>query len=112
MGDVARTMPIATHVRGFASRLVMATHPEAPDSPKVVRDFVRYGASPRGAQALVLAAKIKALLDGSTNVAYDDICAVARPALRHRIVLNFEADVEGVSVDRLIDDLIEIVPRE
>lgn len=112
MGELAREMPIASHVRLFASRLVKATHPEEESSPQFVKDFVRYGASPRGAQALVLAAKIKALLDGSANVSYDDIRAVAHPALRHRIVLNFEADVEGVSVDRLIDDLLDVVPRE
>jgi MoxR-like ATPase len=112
LSELAREVPIADHVRDYAIRLVMATHPERPDAPSVTTEFVRYGASPRGAQALILAGKICALLDGRYNVAFEDIRDVAHAALRHRLILNFQAEMDGVSPDRVIDELIERIPGE
>jgi MoxR-like ATPase len=109
MRDLARQVPIASHVNEFAARLVVATHPENQDAPELVRKFVRYGSSPRGAQALILGAKVTALLAGRYNVSFADIQAVAPAALRHRLLLNFEGLAEGISTDRIIQDLLEQV---
>jgi MoxR-like ATPase len=106
MMELAREVPIARPVLNFAVRLTTGTHPEKPDSPESTRRYVRYGASPRGLQALVLGAKIRAILEGRFNVAFEDIRAVAQPALRHRIILNFEADAEGINPDRVIQDVL------
>ena len=112
MQRLARAVPIAPHVTAFAARLLKASHPSEPSAPPRVRDFVRYGASPRGLQAMILAGKIVALMDGRYNVAYEDIRQVAIPALRHRLILNFEAQAEGVSSDTIIQDLIAQIPVE
>jgi len=112
IGELAREVPIASHVADYAVRLVLATHPERPGVPKVAADYVRYGASPRGAQSLVLAGKIRALLEGRYNVAFEDIRRVAHSSLRHRLILNFQAEMEGISADRVIDELLERVPEE
>jgi MoxR-like ATPase len=110
MQDLARGVPIADHVTAYAAHLLKATHP-GDDAPDMVRRYVRYGASPRGMQAMILAGKITALLDGRYNVAYDDIRDAALPALRHRLILNFEAQAEGITTDSVIADLLErIVP--
>ena len=106
MRQIAREVPIATHVREYAVRIILATHPRADGAPESVNRYVRFGASPRGAQALVLAAKIRALLDGRYNVAYDDIAGVAPAALRHRVLLNFEGAAEGVGTDTLLRDVL------
>jgi MoxR-like ATPase len=106
MIELARDLPIARPVLTYAVRLVTRTHPENSDSPDSTRRFVRYGSSPRGLQALVLGAKIRALLEGRFNVAFEDIRAVALPALRHRLILSFEADAEGVTTDRVIADVL------
>jgi MoxR-like ATPase len=105
--ELVREVPIATHVRDLASSIVMATHPQWEHSPDISRRFVRYGASPRGAQALVLAAKVRALADGRYNVSVDDLKALATPALRHRVILNFEGEAEGIDVDTVIDQIVE-----
>jgi MoxR-like ATPase len=105
--ELVREVPIATHVRDLASAIVMATHPQWEHSPDISRRFVRYGASPRGAQALVLAAKVRALADGRYNVSVDDLKALATPALRHRVILNFEGEAEGIDVDTLIDQIVD-----
>jgi len=105
--DLVREVPIATHVRDLASAIVMATHPQWEHSPDISRRFVRYGASPRGAQALVLAAKVRALADGRYNVSVDDLKALATPALRHRVILNFEGEAEGIDVDTLIEQIVD-----
>jgi MoxR-like ATPase len=110
MSATARQVPIAHSVLDFAIRLVMASHPGNEGAPGLVRQYVRYGASPRGAQTIVLAAKMRAMLDGRVNVAYDDIRAVALPALRHRIVLNFDAEANDVSSDDIVRRLAETVP--
>jgi MoxR-like ATPase len=106
MMELALEVPIARPVLAYAVRLTTRTHPDRPDSAESTRRYVRYGASPRGLQALVLGAKIRAILEGRFNVAFEDIRAVALPALRHRIILNFEADAEGVTPDRLISDVL------
>jgi MoxR-like ATPase len=111
MGTLAREVPIAAHVADFVVRLVMATHPERAEAVPVVKRYVRYGASPRGAQAIVLAAKIRALIEGRFNVAFEDIRTVALPALRHRIILNFEAEAGGTTADQVITSLLEQVPE-
>ena len=106
MRQIARALPIAGHVREYAVRLVLATQPQSEGALPSVTRFVRYGASPRGAQALVLAAKVRALLDGRYNVAYEDIAGVAPAALRHRVLLNYEAQAEGISTDTLLREIL------
>ena len=105
--ELVREVPIASHVRDLASAIVMATHPQWERSPEVTRRFVRYGASPRGAQALVLGAKVKALAEGRYNVSVDDLKQLAAPALRHRVILNFEGEAEGIDVDALIAQIVD-----
>src|SRR5437764_526455 len=107
--ELIREVPVAAHVRDFASGIVMATHPQWADAPDVTRRFVRYGASPRGAQALILGAKVRALAEGRYNVSLDDLKALAAPALRHRVILNFEGEAEGIDVDTLVSQIIENV---
>ncbi len=105
--DLIREVPIASHVRDFASTIVMATHPEWAGAPEVTRRFIRYGASPRGAQALVLGAKVLALSQGRYNVSADDLRTLAAPALRHRVILNFEGEAEAVDVDTLVGEIVD-----
>jgi len=110
MGALARKMPIASHVSEYVAQLVVSTHPDNPGATDMVRKFVRYGSSPRGAQALILGAKINALLGGRFAVAFDDVQAVAPAALRHRLLLNFEGQAEGIRADAVIADLIKKTP--
>ena len=110
--DLSRRIPIADEVRRYAILLVMGTHPEHESSTPTVRKFVRYGSSPRGAQALILCAKIHAVLDGRFHVAKEDVRKVAHAALRHRVMLNFEGQAEAIQVDGIVDDLIEHVGQE
>jgi MoxR-like ATPase len=112
IAGLARDVPIASHVQDYAVRLTMGTRPDNADAPKVVQQFVRLGSSPRGTQALVLAGKIRALLEGRYNVAFEDIRVMALPALRHRIILNFQADMEGITTDRVIEELLKKIPGE
>ena len=112
MQALARGVPVADHVTAYAARLLKATHPDDPGAPEQVSSYVRYGASPRGMQAMILAGKIMGLLDGRYNVAYDDIRQAARPALRHRLILNFEAQAEGISPDGVIEAILEEVRPE
>jgi MoxR-like ATPase len=109
MRALAREVPVASHVKEYAARLVLATHPQ--DGSPVARKYVRYGASPRGAQSLVLAGKILALVKGRYNVAFGDIREAAAPALRHRLILNFEAEAEGIRPDALIEKILQEVPE-
>ena len=111
MGRLGYDMPIASHVTEYAARVVVATHPDRPEAPELVRQFVRYGASPRGAQALILGAKLNALLDGEPNVRFKDIDAVAPAALRHRLLLNFEGMAEGISTDDIVRDVTQSVVK-
>jgi MoxR-like ATPase len=110
MQRLARSVPIAPHVTAYAVSLLSATHPDAPRAPELVKEYVRYGGSPRGAQALVLTGKIHALLDGRYNVSVDDIRAVALPALRHRVIRNFEGEAEGITSDAIVRSVIDAVP--
>jgi len=110
MQRLARAVPIAPHVTAYAVSLLAATHPDQARAPQLVRDYVRYGGSPRGAQALVTAGKIYALLDGRFNVAVDDIRAVTLPALRHRVILNFEGEAEGITPEAVIRSILDAVP--
>jgi MoxR-like ATPase len=110
---LVRLVPIATPLTQYVARLIHFSHPEPEGGPPIamVRKYVRYGASPRGGQAMILAAKIRALFQGRWNVSADDLRAVAAPALRHRLILNFEAEAEGVLSDAIIADLVAQVPE-
>ena len=103
---LARRVPIADHVLEYAARVVGATHPSAGAADRV-RRYVRFGASPRGMQSMVLAAKVRALMEGRYNVAFDDLQAVARPALRHRVLLNYEAEAAGVDADTVVGEILD-----
>ena len=111
MGRLARSVLCKQDVTDYAIRLVLATHPELPEAPDVTRQYVRYGASPRGAQAMLLGAKIRALLEGRVNASHEDVSAVATPALRHRVILNFEGEAEGVAPDTIVEQVLRAVPR-
>jgi MoxR-like ATPase len=108
---LVRRVATAPHVEDFVVRLVLATQPGHALAPEPVRKYVRYGSSPRGAQALLLAAKVVALLDRRYHVAFEDVEKVARAALRHRLLLGFEADTDGVTADTLLEAVLEAVPR-
>ncbi|MFN2199027.1 MAG: AAA family ATPase [Anaerolineales bacterium] len=112
MQQLARSVPIAAHVTEYAARIVTATHPDDASALPVTRQFIRYGSSPRGMQSMILAGKIFALLDGRYNVAFDDIRQAAQPALRHRIILNFDAQAEGVEPDTVIAEILQAVSVE
>ena len=109
MQRLARAVPIAPHVTAYAVSVMAATHPDQPRAPGLVRDYVRYGGSPRGAQALVAAGKIMALMDGRFNVSADDIRNAALPALRHRVILNFEGEAEGISSEAVVRSILDEV---
>ncbi|MGH8701389.1 MAG: AAA family ATPase [Burkholderiales bacterium] len=110
MQAFAREVPVAEHVKTFAARLVMATHPKNDASGTMAKRYVRYGASPRGAQALLLAGKVRALVEGRVNVSVDDLQALALAALRHRVILNFEAEAEGIDPDEVIRSTLAEIP--
>src|SRR4028118_1949961 len=97
--SLVREVPVAPHIQEHAIRLVVGTHPDSEYSTSNVRQFVRYGSSPRGAQALILASKVRALLQNRFHVSFEDVDFVARPALRHRMILNFEGQAEGIETD-------------
>lgn len=112
MRAVAQEVPVAQAVRDFALRLVLATHPEVESSPETVRRFVRFGASPRAAQAIISTARVRALMAGRYNVAYEDIEALAPACLRHRIALSFEGMAEGETTEGVIANLLKTLPRD
>jgi MoxR-like ATPase len=111
MRALARDVPVTRHVTDYAIRLLEATHPGNASAPDKVKRFVRYGASPRGAQACLLAAKIAALGDGRFAASTDDVRRVLKPALRHRVLLSFEGEAEGVKPDALLDEVLARVPE-
>ena len=114
MHAVVRAVPAAENVIDYTSRLVRATRPAgaaADAAPEFVRKWVRWGAGPRAGQALLLGAKARALLEGRTVVAFDDIEAVALPVLRHRILLNFQAEADGIDADQIVTQLLDAVAR-
>lgn len=108
---LVREVIVAPQVKDYAVRTVLATHPKGEWAAPITNRFVRYGASPRAAQALILGAKVRALLDGRYNVAFEDIEAVLAPCLRHRLILNFEGEAEGVTADLVISEMMKNVPR-
>jgi len=111
MQQLVRQVPVARHVQDYAIRVLQATHPDGPDAPDLTKRFVRYGSSPRGGQSVLLAAKIRALFDGRFAASVDDVRAVAHAALRHRVLLNFEGEAEGVKSDQVIDAVLKAVPE-
>lgn len=109
--NTARQILIPEAVRNYASRLIDATHPDSADAPDLVKKYVKFGSSPRGAQALVACAKVNALIEGRPNVGFDDIRAVANPCLRHRVLLSFEAAPDNVTADKIVNTLLESVMK-
>jgi MoxR-like ATPase len=107
MRELVRRVPLARQVQDYAVRVVLATHPENAEATPLSKQFMRYGASPRGLQAIILAAKIRALLEGRYAVSIDDIRHVAPPALRHRLIMNFEGEAEGVKPDAIIEEILK-----
>lgn len=111
MGRLLRQVPIDADVQSHLVRVVRATHPNDPNAPDSVKRFVRYGSSPRGAQAILSASRARALLEGRFHVACEDVNRMALPALRHRVMLSFEGEAEGMSTDTIIESVIEKNPR-
>ena len=110
--EVARQIPAASHVADYAVRLVLASHPDLPEAAEVAKRSVRFGASPRAAQAIIMASKIHAVLASRMNVSFDDVRRVALPALRHRLILSYEAEAKGVTADRVVAELLTAVREE
>jgi MoxR-like ATPase len=113
MRQWVRDVPLADVVKDYAVRLVLSTHPqrEAANQPPLAQKFVLYGSSPRGLQSLILAAKGRALLAGRPNVSFEDIRLMLPPSLRHRLILNLEADAEGISAEKILSEVVEQVPE-
>ncbi|MEM7783202.1 MAG: MoxR family ATPase [Planctomycetota bacterium] len=109
---LVRKVVLADHLRDYIVRLNLATHPEGPFAPKVTNQYLRWGASPRGAQTVTLAAKVRALLEGRFNVSFEDIRRVYLPAMRHRVVANFEAQAEGITSDQVLLEILDQVPEK
>jgi MoxR-like ATPase len=107
MRELVRKVPLARAVQDYAVRVLQATHPETSEATATSKKYLRYGASPRGLQAIILAAKIRALLEGRFAVSIDDVRVVAPPALRHRLILNFEGEAEGVRADAIIAEILK-----
>ncbi len=110
--SLVREAPVAAHVKDYAVRLVLATHPRTETAVPIATQYLRFGSSPRGAQTLILAGKVRALAAGRFNVSFDDIQASALPALRHRLILNFEAEAEGVTTDHILAQILKETPRD
>jgi len=109
--QLVRQVPVASHVKDYAVRLVLATHPKTDTAAPVTNQYLRFGSSPRGAQCLILAGKVRALTQGRFNVSFEDIQAVAAATLRHRLILNFEAEAEGITTDHIITQILKDVPK-
>lgn len=112
MRELICQMPVADAVMDFALSLVVATHPETADAPEVVKKYVTAGASPRAAQAIIKTAKARAMMEGRFNVAFEDVRYVAYPALRHRLILNFEAIADGMGADEVIDQILSVLEKK
>jgi len=110
--ELVRQVPVAEHVRDYAVRLILATHPDTENGAPISQQYLRFGSSPRGAQTLIVAAKVRALTDGRFNVSFEDIEACLLPALRHRLILNFEAEAEGMTTDQVLENILANTPRE
>jgi MoxR-like ATPase len=110
--QLVQQVPVASHVKDYAVRLILATHPNTETALEITNQFLKFGSSPRGAQALLLGAKVRALTEGRFNVSFDDVAEVALPALRHRLIVNFEAEAEGVTTDLVLQKIMAEVPRD
>src|SRR3954463_5163237 len=110
--ELVREVPVASHVKDYAVRLVLSTHPKSETAAPITNQYLRFGSSPRGGQTLILAGKVRALTQGRFNVSFDDIHAAASAALRHRLILNFEAEAEGITTDHIIEQILRDVPRD
>lgn len=110
--QLIREVILATHVQDYIVRLTLATHPDGEFALPVTNEYLRWGASPRGAQSLSLAAKVRALLEGRYNVSYEDVRRVYLPAMRHRVILNFEAEAEGITTDQVLLEILEKLPEK
>jgi len=109
---LVREVPVASHVKNFAVRLVLATHPKTETACQISTQYLRFGSSPRGAQSLILAAKVRALIQGRFNASYEDVVSVALPTLRHRLILNFEAEAEEITSDQIISQILREIPKD
>jgi MoxR-like ATPase len=109
---LVRQVPVASHVKDYAVRLILATHPKTETAAPIVNQYLRFGSSPRGGQTLLLAAKVRALAKGRFNVSFEDIQSVTTAALRHRLILNFEAEAEGIMTDHVISQILKDVPKD
>lgn len=107
-----REVILARHVQDYVVRLTLATHPAGPFALSITNQYLRWGASPRGAQTIALAAKVRALLEGRYNVSFEDVRRVYLPALRHRVILNFEAQAEGIDTDHVLLEILEKLPEK
>src|SRR3989440_821501 len=110
--NLVREVPVASHVKDYAVRLVLATHPRTETAAPIANQYLRFGSSPRGGQTLILAGKVRALTQGRFNVSFDDIQAAAAAALRHRLILNFEAEAEGITTDHIVRQILQDVPKD
>jgi MoxR-like ATPase len=109
---LVRQVPVASHVKDYAVRLVMATHPKTETAAPIANQYLRFGSSPRGAQCMLLAGKVRALTQGRFNVSFDDLQAVVHPIFRHRLILNFEAEAEGITTDHIITQILKDVSKD
>ena len=107
-----REVILAPHVQDYIARLTLATHPNGPFAVPITNQYLRWGSSPRGAQTLTLAAKVRALLSGRYNVSFEDIRRVYLPAMRHRVILNFEAEAEGIEPDKVLLEVLQKVSEK
>jgi MoxR-like ATPase len=110
--QLIREVIVAPHVQDYVARLTLATHPDGPFAVPITNQYLRWGSSPRGAQTLTLAAKVRALLSGRYNVSFEDVRRVFLPALRHRVILNFEAEAEGIDTDKVLVEVLQRVPEK
>ncbi len=110
--DLVRQVIIADHVQDYLVRLTLATHPGGPYSVGATNKYLRWGSSPRGAQTMALASKVRALLEGRYNVSFEDVRRVFLPAMRHRVILNFEAQAEGMDSDQVLHEILDSVPQK
>jgi len=110
--QLVREVILAPHVQDYIARVTLATHPDGPFAVPITNQYLRWGSSPRGAQTLTLAAKVRALLSGRYNVSFEDVRRVFLPAMRHRVILNFEAEAEGIDPDKILLEVLEKVPEK
>jgi MoxR-like ATPase len=110
--QLIRQVVMAPHVQDYLVRLTLATHPQGPFAPQITNQYLRWGSSPRGAQSLSLASKVRALLEGRYNVSFEDVRRVFLPSMRHRVIQNFEAQAEGIETDQVLLEILEKLPEK